>query len=666
MKPVEARPLAGAPADQEPPGAEPSYESLKAELCAAREKLRALEAERQEDSQKLAFLSSLLRNLPAFVMRVDSEHRIAFVNHTLERLQLSDVVGRSMFDFIEPRWVDRVRASVEQALLERKVVHYRTEGVGEGSAPAHYESIVVPIEEPDGSLGYCLIALDVSRQVERERALEESEAKLRLAVESTNLGIFSWDPATGVVEWNSLMYEITGEDEPLSPARYLERLVHPGDRQLVEEQMSVAARGEPISQVLHRIVRRDGEVRWILTVGARSITQGERAWVVGGLLDVTQQRQFDERLRKAQRMDAIGNLTAGVAHNFNNMLAAILPVLELFRSAAPESLAPYVDHAEQAGARAAELVRQLMTFAGQRGPSAPTAQSPGDIVRRALSICRHTFDSRISLGESIEEGLKEVFCDQGMVEQVLVNLILNARDALLEAKTKAPRIEVLVSRVEITDAPAQSNLKPGSYARFRVCDNGPGIDEDVRAHLFEPFVTTKGPGHGTGLGLAVSQAMVRERAGDVVLDVSDSRGTSFSAYLPELKRSPSERSRAAASRQRRARVLVLDDEEPVRLVVYHLLTSAGYEVETAASEQEALAVLGRAPCDVVLLDRSIPGKHPIELVQNLRRASPRSKVLYFTGQPVGADELAVVDGLLQKPMSQEELTRAIERCRGGT
>jgi signal transduction histidine kinase len=208
--------------------------------------------------------------------------------------------------------VDRVRASVERALSERQIVHYRTVGAGEG-APAHYESIVVPIAEPDGSLGYCLIALDVTRQVERERALEESEAKLRLAVESTSLGIFSWDP----------------------------------DRR------------------------------------ARSIKQGEHSGVVGGLLDVTQQRLFDEGLRKAQRMNAIGNLTAGVAHHFNDMLAAILPVLELFRSAAPDSLARYVEHAEQAGARAAELVRQLMTFAGQRGASAPTAQAPREIVGRA-------------------------------------------------------------------------------------------------------------------------------------------------------------------------------------------------------------------------------------------------------------------------------------------
>jgi two-component system cell cycle sensor histidine kinase/response regulator CckA len=664
MKPVEVRPLTGAPGDQEPLGAEPSYESLRAEVRVLREKVRSLEAERREDGQKLALLSSLLQNLPAFVLRVDSDHRITFVNRTVAGLALSDVVGKCLFDFVDPHWVSRVRGHVERALAERAVVNYRTVGVGEGTPTAHYESIVVPIDEPDGSLGYCLIALDVSRQVERERAFEESEAKLRLAVESTNLGIFSWDSATDVVEWNSLMYEITGEDEPLSPAQYLKRLVHPGDRQLIDEQMRAAARGEPISQVVHRIVRRDGEMRWLLTVGARSITQGERAWVVGGLLDITQQRQFDERLRKAQRMDAIGNLTAGVAHNFNNMLAAILPVLELFRSAAPESLVPYVEHAEQAGARAAELVRQLMTFAGQRGPSAPTAQAPEDIVRRALSICRHTFDSRIELVESIEGGLKEVFCDQGMVEQVLVNLILNARDALLEAKTKSPRIEVLASRVDITDPPAQSSLKPGSYARFRVCDNGPGIEEGVRAHLFEPFVTTKSPGHGTGLGLAVSQAMVRERAGDVVLDVSDSRGTSFSAYLPERKRSHSERPSLGTPSPNRARVLVLDDEEPVRLVVYHLLTSAGYQVETAGSEQEALRVLERSPCDVVLLDRSIPGRQPIELVQNLRRASPRSKVLYFTGQPVSTDELAVVDGLLQKPISQEELTRAIERCRG--
>jgi two-component system cell cycle sensor histidine kinase/response regulator CckA len=247
---------------------------------------------------------------------------------------------------------------------------------------------------------------------------------------------------------------------------------------------------------------------------------------------------------------------------------------------------------------------------------------------------------------------------------VLVNLILNARDALLESDTAAPRIDVSVSRVEITETPEHSNLKPGAYVRFRVCDNGPGLQDDVRARLFEPFVTTKAPGLSTGLGLAVSQAMVRERAGDVVLDVSDARGTSFSAYLPELRRSP----RVGASEQEgesgRLRVLVLDDEEPVRVVVHHLLKAAGYRVDTAASEQEALRLLEEQPCDVILLDRSIPGRHPFELVRSLRRVSPRSKILYFTGQPVQADELALVDGLLQKPVSQAELTRAIERCRG--
>ncbi len=186
------------------------------------------------------------------------------------------------------------------------------------------------------------------------------------------------------------MFEITGEEAPIDPGEYLRRLVHPADRQLVEEQTEVAARGEPISQVLHRIVRRDGEVRWILTVGARSITQGNRSWMVGGLLDVTQQRLFDERLRKAQRMDAIGNLTAGVAHNFNNMLAAILPVLELFRSAAPDSLAPYVEHAEQArrargrARAAAHDVRRATRRAGADGAGASRHRAA-----RALDLPAH-------------------------------------------------------------------------------------------------------------------------------------------------------------------------------------------------------------------------------------------------------------------------------------
>ena len=475
-----------------------------------------------------AFLRAVLEAVPAFILRLDPDRRINYINHLRPGVTLDEVLGRPATEYITADHHERFDAAVDQALHTGQHAPFDVQGV-RGDKRLYFEGLAIPIPHGDGRSGVCVVVNDVTQRVANNAALQASEEKLRVAVEATGIGLWSWDPATDSLEWSPRMLEITGQSAATGN-EYTERLVHPDDRERIRSEFRT--RPGPDGRLpLHRIVRPDGEVRWLMPCG-RHVTSdaGTVVRLRGGTLDVTAHRSIEERLRQSQKLDALGSLTAGVAHNFNNMLAVIVPALDLAaRNSGGMHERIYLD-AAQAARRATDLVRQLMMFAGQRRVAAPRPQDMAELALRAVSMCRSTFERHVRIETAIQQHIPPVVCDATAIEQVIVNIMINARDALTSRDHGTPCIKLDLASA--SPMQPESGLTSGPYVRLRVEDNGTGMSDQVKQRLFEPFFTTKEPGKGTGLGLATSYGIVRDHGGFIVFDSQLGRGTIADLFLP--------------------------------------------------------------------------------------------------------------------------------------
>lgn len=634
-----------------------------ADLSAAepqRLRARLAELERTSPHEVAAFLEALLVALPATVIRFDPGLRIRFVSRVMPGMREQDILGTPALEFIPREDRARARSAIQRALQSGQPEVYDTTGPGPNGESRTYQVFVAPVPEAGGELGGCFVAIDTSHLRERERALAESEQKLRIALGSTQLGLWSWDVASGELIWDDRMRQLMGRTDSLTLPEYVERVVHPDDREEVRRGAERAMVTGRVEATPHRILRPDGEVRWMLTVGEiQRDAEGRPMRLTGGNLDITEQRALEEQLRRSQKMEAVGRLTAGVAHNFNNMLMAILPSLELLRRVVPESHAALLDDATSAAERAADMVRKLMTFAGQRRSGDAQPCDAGALAQHIVGMCERTFDRHVTLRCDVSATARHVEASAADLEQILMNLMLNARDAVLEARRDKPQIDVLVSNDDGEDG--------GKRVVIQVRDNGSGMSDLAKQHAFEPFFTSKEVGRGTGLGLATSYALVRDLGGRIDFDSELGVGTTVSVRLPttELPAAPEQAEPPPALPVRGARVLVVDDEPLIQRLIRQILEEKGYRVRAASDGAAALAELAREPADVILLDRSMPGAPGASLLGALRAAAPSAKIAFFTGQEVTPDERSEVDAVIQKPIRIEDLERVVAELAGG-
>ncbi|MBC7172312.1 MAG: PAS domain-containing protein, partial [Polyangiaceae bacterium] len=339
----------------------------------------------------------------------------------------------------------------------------------------------MPIKEDGRTIYLLTTAVDYTQRKCAEDALRESEARLRHAIEATGMGTWSSDRAGGNITWDASLCRIYGIAPADAPRDYQAIIghVHPEDREHFRASMRAFEASGRFEDLEFRIIRGDGAVRHLLSKGSVSLDSSGRAvGSIGGVFDVTDQKRLEEQLLQVQKMDAIGQLTAGIAHNFNNILGVILPNVELCRLGAPSYLASRLDDIAHAAERGAEMVRQLMIFARRETSARKQPIDVSESVRRTAEICRTTFDRRITVDISIASGLPYALANAGQMEQILLNICLNARDAFEEGQTAEPRIEL------------SADYAASGTIRIRVSDNGPGMDEATRSRIFEPFFTT--------------------------------------------------------------------------------------------------------------------------------------------------------------------------------
>jgi two-component system cell cycle sensor histidine kinase/response regulator CckA len=480
------------------------------------------------------------------------------------------------------------------------------------------------------------IALGVARQ-RSAQAARTGEERMRFALEAAGVGIWDMDYTTGVLRWSEILETQYGL-EPGTFAGTFESFVervHPDDRESLLETVGKAMKTGKDFSIQNRSIWPDQAVHWLSGAGRVYLGgRGEPLRGVGISLDVTARRTLEEQYQQAQKMEAVGRLAGGVAHDFNNLLTVILGYCELLLADFDPDDPRRADLVEvqKAGARAGGLTRQLLAFS-RKQIIEPTLLELDAVVADMRSMLERLIgeDVKVVVVHAPERTLMKA--DRGQVEQILMNLAVNARDAMPGGGT----LTIGTANVQLDEHYAGTHIGsvPGSYVVLTVTDTGTGMTPQVQARLFEPFFTTKELGKGTGLGLATVYGIATQGGGSVSVESEVGRGTSFNVYFPRVEaveavvEAPLPVARPRAGTQT---VLVVEDEEGVRQLAKRLLERQGYVVLVAANADEALQLFEQQPSiDVLLTDVVMPDASGPELTSQLRERGPAPKVIYMSG-----------------------------------
>jgi PAS domain S-box-containing protein len=513
-----------------------------------------------------------------------------------------------------------------------------------------------------------VVAQDVTELKRSVEALRTAEERTRFALQSANVGIWDLDYATGVLKWSETMeghYGLRPGTFAGTFEAFVERM-HPDDRASALDAIGAAMRSGSDFSLLNRSMWPDGTVRWLS--GAGRIVLDERGAPVRGVgisMDVTDRRILEAQFLQAQKMEALGRLAGGVAHDFNNLLTVILGFSELLLAErdADDPRRPDIAEIHRAGLRAAGLTRQLLAFS-RKQIIEPTLLDMNVVVGDLRGMLGRLIGEDVEVQLRLGPKVAPVMADRGQIEQIIMNLAVNARDAM----PKGGRLTIETANVELDEHYAKTHLAltPGGYVALTVTDTGVGMTPEVQARLFEPFFTTKEPGKGTGLGMATVYGIVTQSRGSIGVYSEVGGGTSVKVYFPRTSAAGTLTDTVPAARPpaRSHTVLVVEDEPSLREVARRLLHRLGHTVLVAADAVEALQVFEANPSiDVLLTDVVMPGGSGPELAGRLVRQRPALEVIYMSGY---TEDTIVQHGVvrpgiafLHKPFTAETLAHKL-------
>ncbi len=514
------------------------------------------------------------------------------------------------------------------------------------------------------------VSQQIAVALERKRAQEamrESEERYRLLFERNLAGVYRMTLVGRILECNDALARIFGY---ASREELVDRdmaLLYPDSGQR-RDFFDALLRTRGLANYEMRGERKDGGAAW--TFQNASLLADEQAGEViveGTVSDITERRHLEEQLRQSQKMEGIGQLAGGIAHDFNNLLTTILGYSDMALSQLPahDPIREDILEIQKAGQRASNLTRQLLAFS-RKQVFEPRVLDLNGLIAESSRMLARLIGEHIRFVTELDPGLASVRADPGQIEQVIVNLVVNARDAMPDGGTLTVR--TANADVVASNARDHSGVAPGRYVVIAVRDTGVGIDPDTQKHIFEPFFTTKEKPQGTGLGLATVYGIVSQSGGHIFVASEPGRGSTFAIYLPRVREHAAATGAApvpVAVRRGSETILLVEDEDAVRGLTLRCLRSSGYTVLQASSAEEALEVAAShsGRLDLLLTDVIMPGASGPELARRLLEKRPATLVLYVSGYTDAsmASQGALDDGafFLQKPFTPESLARKV-------
>jgi PAS domain S-box-containing protein len=644
----------------------------------------------QQLRESVARVRGITESVADTVLLADRTGRITFANRLQAGLQLGQVLSATVFDFVPPEQ----RPVVEQAMVtvfeHRQLTRYESLGPGPEGTVCCYDVTVGPVTTGEGEVvAAVFVARDITARTNLEKdlrqarvAAEEREREYGRLVEKLNeaqriarIGSWEMDVRTGAVWWSDEVYRIFGVASDFVPSLDSNRrFFHPDDIESFERRFQASIdTGTPLDCTL-RLLLADGTIKHCYArAEVTRDTAGRPLRFAGIVMDVSEQRRLEEereRLRgelfQAQKMEAIGTLAGGVAHDFNNILGGVLGSLSLLELDLENDPGrrDEVRAIEGMVRRGADLAKQLLGFA--RGGKYEV--KPLDLAKVVSSTSTMFARTRreLSITLSFAADLPAVLMDHTQLEQVLLNLLLNAGQAMSMGGT----IVLAASPRQVDAQEAERHqILPGRYVELCIGDTGEGMDEATRARIFEPFFTTKGPGKGSGLGLASVYGIIKHHKGGISVESTLGKGTTFTLLLPATDQTVEDRPTKESSVVRgQGTVLVVDDEAAMLSVCQRMMGQMGYDVIAVSSGEAALEQVRKLRPRLVILDLTMPGMSGASTFTAMHELAPEIPVLLSSGYSVDGQAQTLLAagcrGFLQKPYSIHELSARVREILG--
>lgn len=510
-----------------------------------------------------------------------------------------------------------------------------------------------------------------SKVHERTRELYESEQRFASLMKSFPVGVFRTDAGGECIYVNERYSAIEGITPEEAIGHGWTKALHPDDRQRVCEQWrkTVESGGDFLME--YRLLTPSSRIVWVLTSAASLCDEsGAVIGFLGNVMDITERKMLEEQVRQSQKMESIGRLAGGIAHDFNNLITIILGNAELALTDLPADqhlLAEEVGTISEAAQRAAALTKQLLAFS-RKQLLEPKPLNINRVVSALEKMLARLIGEDISLVTRLKSDVWQVMADPGQIEQIIMNLVVNSRDAMRQGGT----LRIESSNVEFGESYVLGNpgVTPGSYVCLSVRDTGCGIPPELLSLVFEPFFTTKQAGEGTGMGLATVFGIVSQSNGRVTVESEPGKGTTFNVYLPRWEGAAEEEQAPESSlplAPGTETVLLVEDEDGVRRLAKRILEAEGYRVIEAGGGFEALKLAAEFGdlIDLLITDVVMPVISGRQLADQLSAVLPRLKVLYLSGYtadvicPQGIMEDGVI--FLQKPFTRESLIQKLQQ-----
>jgi two-component system cell cycle sensor histidine kinase/response regulator CckA len=641
---------------------------------------RAREAEAARDTVRSneAASSAVLDGALDAVITMDTTGAVRSWNRRAEALfgwPRQDAVGRRLADLIIPqRYRDahaqglaRFRATGEGRVIGQRL---ETSALRRDGTECPVELTVTAVKQAD-AVQFTAFVADISARQDAERKLRESEQQYRLLFDSNPHPMWVYDEDTlrylAVNDAAVVQYGYSREDFLSMTVR---DVLRPEDLPAFDAGMDTRRReraGSFHSPRVWRHVAKDGRLFHVEVSGSPIDFKGRRAWLTL-VTDITEKKRLEEQLLQSQKMESVGRLAGGVAHDFNNLLGVISGYGELLQRemGREHPSCARVSEILKAAARAAALTRQLLAFSRKQVLEAKVLDL-NVVVGEVETMLRRLIGEHIELVTIVAPELGQVKADPGQIQQVIVNLAVNARDAMPGGGTMI----IETANVDLDEAYARSrpDAQAGPHVMVAVSDTGYGMDAETASHCFEPFFTTKAPGEGTGLGLATAHGIVRQSGGHVMVYSEPGRGTTFKVYLPRLAAKGHAETAKPASTAPPPRgtetIVLIEDEASLRMMIGEILKSSGYVVLESASPADALP-LARAhegPIPLVVTDVVLPGMSGHQAVEALRSSRPDIRALFISGYTDDAiGRHGIIEAgthFLQKPFTVDVLLRKV-------
>ncbi len=500
-----------------------------------------------------------------------------------------------------------------------------------------------------------MLNLNIAKRKQVEKAVKVSERRLSESQRIAHIGNWELNLITNELFWSEEIYRLFGLKPQQFDASYEAFLdnIHPDDRDLVSKAYTDSLKNKTPYQIVHRLLLKDKTVKYVNEMCKTYYDEsGEPIRSVGTVQDITEQKNLEEQFRQSQKMEAIGKLSGGVAHDFNNLLTSITGNAELLSMKLEKDspLKEFVVEITKASDRAASLTRQLLAFS-RKQVLEPKVMSLNAVVLDMEKMLRRLIGEDIDLKTTLSDELGNVKADPGQVEQVILNLCVNARDAM----PQGGKITIETANVDLDKSYARTHrtVIPGPYVMMVISDDGAGMDKETQSRIFDPFFTTKEQGKGTGLGLSTVYGIVKQSEGNIWVYSEPDQGTTFEVYLPRVEK-PVEKSaktkEPVKSLTGTETILLVEDDEMVRKVAHEGIKGYGYKVLVANCGKEALKICeeNKGPIHLMLTDVVMPEMSGPKLAEHLQDLRPEIKVLYMSGY---TDAAIVHHGVLDKGMN---------------